>query len=331
MNDHSAGVHFEDLENKGFLTIPSFLSADEIEYLLATFKSQGTAENANYSLVEVPASVIEKLKDKLSAVIAKVGQNTQIKVDFSAIHIGLFFESEKINFGWHQDHESFYALQNHYDYLNFFVPIQKPSKEKGNLQVVPWNVLETRYPEAYKRLVRSGGNNTLVIDGKTIFTEDQGVTAELPVDISEICVTPELEAGDLLVIRGDMIHQTQDVETARIAFSVRFTNPETSISRRELVTGGPRKTYMMINNWHDFGPMIKAFQVAGKKTMSWRQLQEEAKKIQPIENGLRTRGKVIHLYLWLQRIVAGGVVESIKRWYGTKRAKEHISTLEMKN
>lgn len=317
-------VNFEDLETKGFLTLPSFLDGDEIQFLLDDFKSQEATDNANYSLVEVRDSVIQKLKGKLSDALAKVAESTQIKVDISAVHMGLYFESEKINFGWHQDHESYYALQNHYDYLNFYIPIQKPLKAKGNLQVVPWDVLKKACPDAYKKLVRSGANNTCVVNGKTIFTEDQGLTADPAIDMNEIAYTPELEAGDLLLFRGDMIHQTQDVETDRISFSIRFTNPKTIVNRKELLIGGPRKTYMMINNWSYFGPIIKAFQVTGLDSMSWEQLQEEVKKVEVPASGIKTRGKVIHAYLWLQRLMTGTVLQSLACWRGSKNADAYL-------
>lgn len=326
MNQLFPSAHFEDLDKKGFLVIPSFLSSDEVECLLEDFNSQGAVDNANYSLVEVRDSIIQMLKPKLTSALEQVDQNTQVKVDMAAVHMGLYFESDKINFGWHQDHESYYALQNHYDYLNFFIPIQKPEKAKGNLQVVPWDRFEDLYPEAYSKLIRSGANNTSRVNGKTIFTEDQGLTTELPIDVGEIAFTPELGAGDLLLFRGDIVHQTQDADTDRIAFSIRFTNPDTVVSRKELVTGGPRKTYMMINNWSYFGPLIKAFALTGQKTMTWTQLQEEIKKIELPKTGFKTKGKIIHLYLWLQRLATRSVLQSIRCWSGSKAANTYIES-----
>lgn len=330
MCSQSRTPRFEDLEEKGFLVIPSFLSSDDMEFLLSDYqaKAKEVANNTNYSVVDVSEAAISKTKNKMAAIVSKVQEFTDISVDTSCVHIGYYFASEKVSFGWHQDHESYYALQNHYNYLNFFMPIHKPLKEKGNLSVVPWDSLKEQSEEAHKTLVGSGASITHTIDGRTLFTQEECLAAEIPADIDVISQTPELEAGDLLLLRGDIFHQTQDTDTDRIALSIRFANPNAQISRQKLLIGGKRKTNQMINNWTDFGPMVKAFQASGRKSMTWRELQEAMSRENFTERK-KPRNKVLQAKLWVQRLFTGSFYPSIKCLIESRRATKEINRLRL--
>jgi hypothetical protein len=60
----------------------------------------------------------------------------------------------------------------------------------------------------------------------------------LSCDFDEIGDTPQLEAGDLLLLRGDVFHKTQDTDTDRIAISFRMVNSKTIVRRSSLVSFG---------------------------------------------------------------------------------------------
>ena len=328
MIDQSSSPRFEDLEDKGFLTIPSFLSVDDIQFLLNDFGGHGPAENTNIRVVPVQDEAIAHLRDKIQGVISHVTGSTSIHVDVDALHLGYYFASELVSLKLHQDHESFYAVQNLSDYLNFFIPIQKPVREKGNLRIIPWDSLKARCPKVYEKLIQRGGTSYEVVADRTLIIGDEGMIAELPFDIDTISVTPELGAGDLLLMRGNVIHGTQDVDTKRIALSVRFTNPDTQVSRRRLLSGGSRKTVMMQSNWSYFGPIVRAFQVTGSKSMSWRQLANVIKNEGVAGCGTDSRRVVVRAKLLMQRLATGAVFPSVGRRFGFLRARMYASRLE---
>ena len=82
------------------------------------------------------------------------------------------------------------------------------------------------------------------IKGKktTLFNDNEGGKyGVLPYDINDIAFTPMLDSGDLLIMRGDLIHKTQDADTLRIAASIRVANGEYKVSKAKMVKGGMGK------------------------------------------------------------------------------------------
>ena len=307
-------TNYRDMETRGFMVLPSFLSPDKIETLLLDHDYQKqTITNKNYNLSEVSDKAIQLLTPKLEEVVSEVKRHSGIQVEVSSVHIGYYFATQKVSFGWHQDHESYYALQNHYDYLNFFIPLHKPVVGKGNLSVIPWDNLKKECPDLYSITVKSGATSFYVIGDRTLAIQDDGLVGDLPFDIGKLGETPSLDKGDLHLIRGDIIHQTQDTETDRIAISIRLNNPESKISRKKLLSGGKLKTNFMSNNWHDFGPMIRAFQTQGKETMTWDEINRISDSLRTDAYNSETRGRIRKLILLQQKLATGNIISSYQK------------------
>jgi hypothetical protein len=150
-------------------------------------------------------------------------------------------------FPWHQDHESYFAFQDHANYLNLYIPIVKPDPEQSNVSVIPLDSLRNRAAEVYERLLGRGATRLVETNRGWKLRDDEhgGTISKLHFDIREIEETPSLQAGDLLVLRGDVLHKTQDANTRRVAASFRMMNGQTTISRKQLARGGVAKTYVM--------------------------------------------------------------------------------------
>jgi len=213
-----------------------------------------------------------RLLDRVKEVLALVNSNTNLRVNLP-IGAAYFATGRGVSFAWHQDHESFYSIQNHYDYLNFYVPIVKPRRDKSNLSIVPFDVLEKESPETFREAARSGAARYRRIGScRLAFLDDTGSVHRLRADLDRIAHTPLLDAGDLLLMRGDMIHQTQDTETERVAVSVRATSAGTVVHRSRLAQGGWVKARVMMNNPTLYEQMFRAFDEAGKDAMELREL-----------------------------------------------------------
>src|SRR5690349_9606380 len=119
-------VRCKDLETRGFVHVPRFLSASELEACRADYASQPIdANNRNYAMSTASRQALQPVTERLHDVLALVSAGTDLTVDL--ILGGTYFATKRgISFSWHQDHESFFIYQNHYDYLNFYIPIVKP-------------------------------------------------------------------------------------------------------------------------------------------------------------------------------------------------------------
>jgi hypothetical protein len=111
---------------------------------------------------------------------------------------------------------------------------------KSNVTLVPFDALRSRASEEWSKLVGNGGHRFVVENGRTaLFSNYGNVLSEknphpdryLDVDLEELAVTPHLAAGDLLLMRGDVIHRTQDVDSERVAASLRATYSGKVITR----------------------------------------------------------------------------------------------------
>jgi hypothetical protein len=142
----------------------------------------------------------------------------------------------------HQDFDLDYKLtRDHINYLNFWIPLRKPEFDRSNVTLVPFDVLLARAPDEHGRLVGAGGNRFVVRNGRTaVFGKYGSILSDadapepervLDCDLEELAITPSLAAGDLLLMRGDVIHRTQDVDTDRVAASLRATHSGKVITR----------------------------------------------------------------------------------------------------
>jgi len=298
-----ANVPFKDLETRGFVLIPSFLPADEVESFRQDHANQPAGGNENYSVRNASAAANVRLAARVSEALLQVSAQTNLRVDVP--HGGAYFATgvrTGINFPWHQDHESFFILQNHYDYLNFYIPIVKPRADKSNLSIVPFDELEKASPRSFRALVRGGATRFVQMLGmRLVILDDSGRIHRLGVDLDRIAQTPKLSAGDCLLLRGDVIHRTQDTETERVAISFRASSTQARISRARLAAGSLEKVRMMANNSRSYERIFAAFDAAGKGELTMNELNAAIPGLNVQRRGRRAFVK----YLFRQKLRAG--------------------------
>ncbi len=256
-------VPWKNLETQGFVHIPGFLAPSQLATCRDDYLSQPVAENRNYAVSNVTQRVVDCVRSSILEVMDRVNANTDIKVD---LYLGASYFATKrgISFDWHQDHESFFATQNHYDYLNFYIAVMKPQKDKSNLSIVPFDVLQRESPGTVRHVVRSGASTSYSVGTRHLLVhDDSGSLHAAATTFDRIAHTPQLEAGDLLLMRGDILHKTQDEDTARVALSLRTGFSKTVVRRATLADGGRAKTRMMIRNLAIYQRIFDAFDAAG--------------------------------------------------------------------
>jgi hypothetical protein len=288
-------VDFKDLETRGFVLVPSFLSEAELHLCREDFARQAV-NNANRNYTPVSRSVTDSLMHRVQEALALVASRTNLQVD-RPLGGAYFATGRRVRFGWHQDHESFFSVQNHYDYLNFYIPIVKPRKDQSNLSIVPFDVLERDRPDTFRRVVRGGANSYVQIGNATLVSlDDTGSLHFMRGALDSMAHTPMLDAGDLLLLRGDIIHRTEDAETERVSLSFRAARSETIVSRSRLVRGSWIKTVMMARNKQLYQRMFTAFDDAGKSAMTFHELEEAMSRVAVARP--RSRPQFVRYLLW---------------------------------
>jgi hypothetical protein len=260
----SSGVSWQDLETKGFVHVPQFLSQDELAAARADYAAQPVdPSNRNYVLSVASERAIGPLRHRIQDVLTAVRAATCLQVDV-VLYGGYFASKGGTFFPWHQDHENF-TNPNHFDYLNFYMPVHKPVRSQSNLCVVPFDALARESPKTFRRVVRRGASTTYDLGGRQLVLQDEsGTTHLVRVNLEDVACTPQLEAGDLLLMRGDVFHRTEDNDTERVALSIRTTHSQTVVRRAQLANGGLAKAARMARQYQYFETMFRAFEAAGR-------------------------------------------------------------------
>ena len=272
-------VNFKDLETRGVVHIPGFLSEAERQEYVEDFHARSFESFYRFKRASPAANA--HAGERVQEVLRLVRQQTDLRVD-APQHIWYFStgKTDGTLTPWHQDTDSFWQTQNHYDYLNFYIPVMKERPDKSNLMVVPFDVLEREIPKTYRKLVRSGSHHFSRVRNKLLaHSDDTGAWHVVQGDFDRIAYTPHLAAGDLLLLRGDIVHRTQDAETERIAMSLRVSNSQTIVKRWQLAHGGFSKVNIMTKFPEVYQKMFLAFDAAGRDEMPLGELNQRMESI----------------------------------------------------
>ncbi|HXO68579.1 MAG TPA: phytanoyl-CoA dioxygenase family protein [Bradyrhizobium sp.] len=253
---------FTNLMHGGFTVVRNFFSADDLARVRDEYERAVSASpsNANYNVQLGSAGLNRHFEPVLDAVSHQVCADAGIHADVTAGSI--FFSTKKgVNFPWHQDHESYFLFQDHYNYLNFYIPFIKEKADASNLCLIPFDRLKKEAPDHIEKLI-GGGAKRFQADGDctTVLDDEYDTAYSMPVNLERIAVAPELNAGDLLLFRGDMIHRTQDSTSNRVAISFRKVNSRSIINRHRISSGGKTKREMMKKGGGIYDVAIRYFE-----------------------------------------------------------------------
>ena len=125
----------EAILERGFAVVPGFLDADSVSAFADVYREGLALETQAYALGFAPPERIDPIRPRIDAMLADVRSRHFAPRDYGG---GVFFATAKdIDFGWHQDHESYYLHQTHCHYLNLYIAVEKPRRDKSNLSIVP--------------------------------------------------------------------------------------------------------------------------------------------------------------------------------------------------
>ena len=228
----SSSSTFDRLAAQGYVVLRQFLAPAECAELRAMYARlppsvDGIGLNVRY--LTLPPSIVRRVHAvlrELGAAGANVDTDARSNPFLSAeaTVYGTKQARQDNKFPWHVDHGSYYFLQSHADYLNFYIPFLKEDPARSGLGVIPADALAAADPAFARRF--PGGATTFYKcpDGPAPYYcrfDCEDLAHPVHCDLDAVARFPSLRAGDLLLLRMTTIHCTQDNETARIAFTAK--------------------------------------------------------------------------------------------------------------
>jgi hypothetical protein len=260
---------YADLIDKGYLVVRSFVPAD----ILRDLVEDATREElpppldpthdarvaAAMSSVPVSPTVFARLQRVVEQTFPELNEATGMHID-TTYPLARWFRNGVSRL--HTDAPPFFQWQDFHEYINYWIPVVKPDRTRSGLGFVPWDVLEQHEPAAASLIrghgccivmpdvvVRAGADtvtryvldpefrDTVPTDGPlSLVVERDGSLMPIPIDtdLETLVHCPDLDAGDVIISRGDVLHRSQDADTERLAISVRCFNGEHRITAQWL-------------------------------------------------------------------------------------------------
>lgn len=234
----------KDLDTRGFAVLHNWMSSDEAKTLMEVYdklppdRVANGGNNVGYKTpIEHGMNLFEEvpgLPKRLLKTVKDIHKQTSMKLlrkDRELDLHGMFVQTNisvrnTMMFPWHQDHDSFWTGNNHKDLVNFYIVVAKEYPDEAGLQVVPFDHLRSQSPDLWKLVEGNGatvfhdlGPNEMLA---TLDTHDDDYVLDFHLD--NLSCTPMLRGGDLLLLRGDMIHRTQAHKSWRTSLTIRTTS-----------------------------------------------------------------------------------------------------------
>lgn len=252
---------WQDLETRGFVVVRNFLSADHLRLIDEDARSRvrHITDVTTMSLTSPESARLAR--ERVAAAMPEIRQNAGISVTTFDPWVWFFATAPgACKARWHTDPTVYYFYQRGNEYINFWIPIRKPSKDSSGLSLVPMDTLRERDPAFYRALNEYGAANMIakeIVDGGedaiwnalhvdfanpetdrgVLVYEGEGRLEHVvpAVPIAELAVTPDVGPGDAVIARGDVLHRTQDAKSERVALSLRAVNGKQVIDRAALL------------------------------------------------------------------------------------------------
>jgi hypothetical protein len=229
-----------ELETDGFVVLKGLVNPGDIPHEVVEF-IRGTKTNIDGTIWPLPrfpqAAKLEQLLDRtISDVAARLGISASSGGATSAIRV----TEGKGGLDWHLDHFNYYYTHNAVDHLTCYLPIFKPVVSAANVAILPYTVLRRVDPATHDRLKGRGAVDLVRLSDEAALARARKRVAnpsrlaigdwvvfdnyrlgrrsfKLNLDPEAHRVVPQLEIGDFLMFRADVLHRTEDTRTERIA------------------------------------------------------------------------------------------------------------------
>jgi hypothetical protein len=241
--------NFVNLLDKSFCVVENFLSTNDLEIIRQDFELIKTSDflNPSFNILPVGKKIsISSTLSKIDLLATDIQTSVGIATNFTSTPI--YFSIEHgVNFGYHQDHESWFLYGDHTNYLNIWVPIIKPDTTLTNVVVLDLDKLIQDHSEL--AFLKNYGATSFESGATSyIFDDNTGAKIELAFDLDEYAECPLMKEGDALIMRGYCIHKTQDTLTNRVAISARRQLSTSTVHKSHFDITSPNKKQIIEKN-----------------------------------------------------------------------------------
>ena len=247
----------QNLDKKGYFIIRNFLKKSDISIsFLSHLKKKklfvdGVIHGINNQYYNTINKKVKKIAKKLNNNDLNISDN---KFCYACIRIKKqkkekpklikpfnVYKDPKILPGgvlnWHIDHFTYYFHNDHKNYLICYIPIFKSDPKKSNVAIIPYDALKRKDINTFKKIKDRGAvrfrkvekdtkpwfdmrfkketkiNDWYALDDYNDHTQGWKMNA----DLEKIKIVPKLNLYDLLIMKADVIHKTNDAKIDRIA------------------------------------------------------------------------------------------------------------------
>lgn len=175
----------------------------------------------------------------------RVGSNKPSIKDLSPIKINtvsIHKDPKPTNGGalnWHIDHFPYFFFHDHKNWLITYIPIFKKDINSSNISLIPYDILQEKDMNSYNKIKHRGAMRFRLVEEDTIewfklrFPDESHISIgdwfaiddykdsssgfKMTIDLEKYKITPLLNEYDLLLVRADVIHKTEDTNIYRIS------------------------------------------------------------------------------------------------------------------
>jgi len=247
----------KDLNKKGFFIMKNFLSKSDLDKNFINYlnKKEKFVDGVIHGLdTKFYVNINEKIKKISQSLCNKDLNISNNKFCYASIRIKKttnskttlikpfnIFKDPKVSPGgvlnWHIDHFTYYFHHDHKNYLICYMPILKSDPKYSNVAIVPYDVLKKEDINTFKKIQDRGAVRfrkvekdtkpwfDLRFNQKTKINDwyaiddyaDNTQGWKMKIDLEKKKVVPKLNLYDLLIMKADVIHKTNDAKIDRIA------------------------------------------------------------------------------------------------------------------
>jgi hypothetical protein len=255
-------INFYDLMTKGYVVVPNFVDNATINQISSHYKEI-------HNSTDYTVSTQQFITNHIKLVLELIRKNTDIPVDLIRAQTN-YFDNHVIDYdSWHTDCTPFYMWQDYYNSINCWIPIIKPNPDQSGIDIIPHDILSQQYPDIYKNKIKGIGAQQLFAqdDGTTILKDNNnGTSTVLPFNVNQFSITPTLNVGDLLIMRHDIFHKTQDTIDYRLAIAIRCFSSKTILTRDKFLNSCDYKRNSIKNHPNLYSFLTKKFIVEQVET-----------------------------------------------------------------
>ena len=254
---YNSKIISKNLEKKGYFVIQNFLDQSDINQSMINYLKKknlfvdgvihGINKKFYININKKIEAISRKLNNKNLNISHKNFSYTSIKVKKSItkktklIKPFNIFKDPKILPGgvlnWHIDHFTYFFHNDHKNYLICYIPIFKKNSKYSNVAIIPYDVLKKEDHHTFKRIRDRGAvrfrkveketkpwfdmrfNKNTIIGNWYALDDyiDHTQGWKLKIDLESKKIVPKLNVNDLLIMKADVIHKTNDAKIDRIS------------------------------------------------------------------------------------------------------------------